>query len=90
MLLDIRMPGMSGMDVMKTYGKPTPFPVVAMTGNVDVDSVDAYRFVFQHHSSTRNRLLREGRLLTLCGTQDRWLRSVHWEAIQQERVSQGD
>ena len=46
MLLDIRMPGMSGMDVMKTYGKPTPFPVVAMTGNVDVDSVNAYRFVF--------------------------------------------
>ena len=43
MLLDIRMPGMSGMEVLREYGKAPPFPVVAMTGNVDVDSVAAYR-----------------------------------------------
>lgn len=46
MFLDIRMPGKSGIDVMKacqSHGITLPFPVVAMTGNVDVDSVAVYK-----------------------------------------------
>lgn len=43
MLLDIRMPIKSGVEVMREFGPVTPFPVVAMTGNVDRDSVEEYR-----------------------------------------------
>jgi CheY-like chemotaxis protein len=43
MFLDIRMPGKSGIEVMRELGEAPPFPVVAMTGNVDRDSVDEYR-----------------------------------------------
>lgn len=41
MLLDIRMPGKSGLEVMEEI-KPD-IPVVAMTGNVDRDSIEEYR-----------------------------------------------
>jgi CheY-like chemotaxis protein len=41
--LDIRMPGKSGMDVMKEITGPLPCPVIAMTGNVDKDSVNEYK-----------------------------------------------
>jgi CheY-like chemotaxis protein len=45
MFLDIRMPGKSGLDVMKELGKAPPFPVIAMTGNVDNESIDEYKCV---------------------------------------------
>jgi CheY-like chemotaxis protein len=44
MLLDIRMPGKSGLDVMQEAPRPLPFPVVAMTGNVDKESLEEYRW----------------------------------------------
>ena len=44
MLLDIRMPGKSGLEVMAEAAKPLPFPVIAMTGNVDVESVATYKY----------------------------------------------
>ena len=44
MLLDIRKPGKSGLEVMAEAAKPLPFPVIAMTGNVDVESVASYRY----------------------------------------------
>jgi CheY-like chemotaxis protein len=43
MFLDIRMPGKSGLEVLKQCPKPLPFPVIAMSGNVDKDSVAGYR-----------------------------------------------
>ena len=43
MFLDIFMPGKSGVEVMREVGGRPPFPVVAMTGNVDKDSVDTYK-----------------------------------------------
>jgi CheY-like chemotaxis protein len=45
MFLDIRMPGKSGIDVMKEIAGPLPCPVIAMTGNVDKDSVNEYKYV---------------------------------------------
>jgi CheY-like chemotaxis protein len=45
MFLDIRMPGKSGLDVIREAPRPLLFPVVAMTGNVDRDSVAEYRQV---------------------------------------------
>ncbi len=46
MFLDIRMPGKSGIEVMQELGHTPPCPVIAMTGNVDVDSVQLYRYVY--------------------------------------------
>jgi CheY-like chemotaxis protein len=48
MLLDIRMPGKSGLDVMQEAPRPLPFPVVAMTGNVDKESLEEYKCVCVH------------------------------------------
>lgn len=45
MLLDIRMPGKTGIDVMQEFGRACGIPVIAMTGNVDTDSVALYRCV---------------------------------------------
>jgi two-component system nitrogen regulation response regulator GlnG len=42
-LLDIMMPGMTGLEVMRALPRPLPFPVIAMTGNVDDVSLDAYK-----------------------------------------------
>ncbi len=50
MLLDIRMPGRTGTDVVKACTAATgalPCPVVAMTGNVDKDSVEEYKYVLK-------------------------------------------
>ena len=46
MLLDIRMPGMSGVDVVRQCPKPLPFPIFAMTGHVDADSQEEFRSVW--------------------------------------------
>ena len=45
MLLDIRMPGKSGVDVVRELqGRMPPFPIVAMTGHVDTDAQDEFRY----------------------------------------------
>jgi CheY-like chemotaxis protein len=44
MLLDVGIPTLSGLEVVKQCPKPLPFPIVAMTGTVDVDSVEQYRW----------------------------------------------
>ena len=39
MLLDIRMPGKTGLDVVReVQDQLPPYPIVAMTGHVDVDA----------------------------------------------------
>ena len=45
MLLDIRMPGKTGLEVMRDLGRDPslPFPIVAMTGHVDVDAQQEFR-----------------------------------------------
>ena len=43
MLMDIRMPGRSGLEVMQELEKPPPFPVIAMTGQVEYDMQNEYR-----------------------------------------------
>ena len=43
MLLDIRMPGRSGLDVVRELSDGPPFPIVAMTGHVDSDAQDEFR-----------------------------------------------
>jgi CheY-like chemotaxis protein len=58
MFLDIRMPGKSGLDVMKELGQALPFPIIAMTGNVDKDSVDEYKCVECRELVFWSRLLR--------------------------------
>ena len=45
MFMDIRMPGKSGLDVMREAAPLPSIPIIAMTGNVDVDSVNEYRYV---------------------------------------------
>ncbi len=45
MLLDIHLPGLSGLEVMKLPGLPKPniYPVFAMTGHVDPDALEDFR-----------------------------------------------
>lgn len=45
MFLDIFMPGKSGIEVVRDIVGPHPFPIVAMTGNVDNASVANYKCV---------------------------------------------
>ena len=45
MLLDIRMPGMHGVDVMRCAAQAPPYPVVAMTGHVDADAQEEFKYV---------------------------------------------
>ena len=45
MLLDIRMPGKSGLDVVRDVANRPPYPIVAMTGHVDVEAQDEFRCV---------------------------------------------
>ena len=44
MLLDIRMPGPSGVEIMRDLQQPPPFPVLAMTGHVDRDAQSEFRY----------------------------------------------
>ena len=43
MLLDIRMSGQSGLDVVKALSAMPPYPIVAMTGHVDADAQQDFR-----------------------------------------------
>ena len=43
MLLDIRMPGKSGVDVVRDAVLPPRYPIVAMTGHVDADAQVEFR-----------------------------------------------
>jgi CheY-like chemotaxis protein len=45
MLLDIHMPQLTGLDVMARAVPRPPFPVLAMTGQVDLESIEQYRCV---------------------------------------------
>jgi CheY-like chemotaxis protein len=45
MLLDIRMPGMHGTQVMELASPPPPYPVFAMTGHVDAEAQAEFRCV---------------------------------------------
>ena len=47
MLLDIRMPGKSGLDVVKEATVRPRYPIVAMTGHVDIEAQDEFRCVDQ-------------------------------------------
>ena len=45
MLLDIRMPGKTGLDVVKeVQNSLPPYPIVAMTGHVDADAQQEFRY----------------------------------------------
>ena len=47
MLLDIRMPGMSGTDVMQRLQHERalpPYPIFAVTGQVEADAQEQYRY----------------------------------------------
>jgi FixJ family two-component response regulator len=43
MLLDIRMPGLYGVEVMRLASPKPPYPVVAMTGHVDAEAQEEFR-----------------------------------------------
>ena len=43
MLLDIRMPGKSGLDVVREAEPKPAYPIVAMTGHVDTDAQEEFR-----------------------------------------------
>ena len=45
MLLDIRMPGKSGVEALQGAVPPPRYPVIAMTGHVDVDAQAEFRCV---------------------------------------------
>ena len=45
MLLDIRMPGKSGLEVMRDADPMPPYPVIAMTGHVDAEALAEFRCV---------------------------------------------
>jgi CheY-like chemotaxis protein len=45
MLLDIMMPGMSGLEVLATASPFPVYPVVAMTGHADAESQDGFRYL---------------------------------------------
>jgi CheY-like chemotaxis protein len=45
MLLDVGIPTLSGLQVVQQCPKPLPFPIIAMTGTVDVESVEQYRYI---------------------------------------------
>ncbi len=45
MLLDIRMPGMSGLDALRAAEVRPSYPVFAMTGHVDVEAQDEFKCV---------------------------------------------
>ncbi len=46
MLLDIRMPGKSGVDVVRTAARPLRYPIIAMTGHVDNEAQEEFRSEF--------------------------------------------
>ena len=52
MLLDIRMPGVHGVDVMRQAQSPPPYPVIAMTGHVDAEAQEAVRGAALHATCT--------------------------------------
>ncbi len=41
--MDIRMPGMSGIEAMKAVGRRLPYPVVAVTGSIEPDTIAELR-----------------------------------------------
>ncbi len=43
-LLDIMMPGMTGVELMERMGRSVSCPVLAMTGSVDPDTVARMRY----------------------------------------------
>ena len=43
MLLDIRLPCKSGVEVLRDYGRKPEYPVVALTGHVDVEAQEQFR-----------------------------------------------
>ena len=43
MLLDIRMPGKSGIDVVREAAVKPRYPIVAMTGHVDIEAQEEFR-----------------------------------------------
>ena len=45
MLLDIRMPGIHGVDIMRLPGPRPSFPVIAMTGHVDAEAQEEFKYV---------------------------------------------
>ncbi len=45
MLLDIRMPGKTGIEVMKDALPRPQYPIYAMTGHVDTEALDDFRSV---------------------------------------------
>ena len=47
MLLDIRMPGKTGLDAVREAKKLPNYPIVAMTGHVDTDAQQEFRYVFK-------------------------------------------
>jgi CheY-like chemotaxis protein len=52
MLLDIRMPGVHGVDVMRQAQSPPPYPVIAMTGHVDAEAQEEFRWAALHATCT--------------------------------------
>ena len=47
MLLDIRMPGKTGLDAVRETKSLPNYPIVAMTGHVDTDAQQEFRYVFK-------------------------------------------
>ncbi len=43
MLLDIRMPGKNGVEVVKNAVPLPPYPIVTMTGHVDAEALEQFR-----------------------------------------------
>ncbi len=44
MLLDIQMPGKTGVEVVREAVPKPPYPIIAMTGHVDADSLNEFRY----------------------------------------------
>lgn len=47
MLLDVRMPGKSGLDAVCEQATRPRYPIIAMTGHVDIEALDDFQYVWE-------------------------------------------
>ncbi len=79
MLLDIRMPLRSGVEVVEgCAGSPPAYPIVAMTGHVDIEARDQFRWgSLRQACAPRTWCSTRARVVALLLSPSLWPRPVH-------------